>query len=157
MKGVGRGAAPRAVELVAPAKLTLWLRVVGVRADGYHLLEAEMVTLDLADSLHVAEADDAQVTVEWDDGSGDTRRGPGAAGGPPTASDDLVARALGAVGRRAHVRLVKRIPVGAGLGGGSADAAAILRWAGCHDRRVAASLGADVPFCVVGGRALVRG
>ena len=67
------------------------------------------------------------------------------------------ARALAAVGRRAHVRLDKRIPVGAGLGGGSADAAAVLRWAGCDDLAVAASLGADVPFCLVGGRARVTG
>ncbi len=54
-------------------------------------------------------------------------------------------------------RLVKRIPPGAGLGGGSADAAAILRWAGCADLEVAAGLGADVPFCLVGGRAAVTG
>jgi 4-diphosphocytidyl-2-C-methyl-D-erythritol kinase len=68
-----------------------------------------------------------------------------------------VTRALAAVGRRAAVRLVKRIPAGAGLGGGSSDAAAVLRWAGALDPQVAAGLGADVPFCVVGGRALVRG
>ena len=55
------------------------------------------------------------------------------------------------------MRLVKRIPAGAGLGGGSADAAAVLRWAGVLDPAVAAGLGADVPFCVVGGRALVTG
>ncbi len=66
-------------------------------------------------------------------------------------------RALALVGRRAHVRLDKRIPAGAGLGGGSADAAAILRWAGCHDAALAARLGADVPFCVAGGRARVGG
>jgi len=55
------------------------------------------------------------------------------------------------------VRLVKRVPAGAGLGGGSSDAAAVLRWAGVADPGVAARLGADVPFCVVGGRALVSG
>jgi 4-diphosphocytidyl-2-C-methyl-D-erythritol kinase len=55
------------------------------------------------------------------------------------------------------VRVVKRIPPGAGLGGGSADAAAVLRWAGCRDLAVAARLGADVPFCLVGGRAKVSG
>ena len=59
--------------------------------------------------------------------------------------------------RTAHVRLEKRIPVAAGLGGGSADAAAVLRWAGCDDLLLAASLGADVPFCLVGGRARVTG
>jgi 4-diphosphocytidyl-2-C-methyl-D-erythritol kinase len=55
------------------------------------------------------------------------------------------------------VQLIKRIPAGGGLGGGSTDAAAVLRWAGCDDLAVAVSLGADVPFCVVGGRARVRG
>ena len=61
------------------------------------------------------------------------------------------------VGRSAAVRIVKRIPAGAGLGGGSADAAAVLRWAGSTDLDVAARLGADVPFCVRGGRARVTG
>jgi 4-diphosphocytidyl-2-C-methyl-D-erythritol kinase len=62
-----------------------------------------------------------------------------------------------AVGRRARVVVDKRIPPGAGLGGGSADAAAVLRWAGCTDVDVASALGADVPFCVIGGRARVTG
>jgi 4-diphosphocytidyl-2-C-methyl-D-erythritol kinase len=51
----------------------------------------------------------------------------------------------------------KRVPAGAGLGGGSADAAAVLRWAGCDDVAVAARLGADVAFCLTGGRARVTG
>ena len=55
------------------------------------------------------------------------------------------------------VRLTKRIPLGGGLGGGSADAGAVLRWAGCDDLELAVTLGADVPFCVVGGRARVEG
>ena len=55
------------------------------------------------------------------------------------------------------MRLEKRIPAGAGLGGGSADAAAVLRWAGFADLEAAARLGADVAFCVVGGRARVTG
>ncbi len=59
---------------------------------------------------------------------------------------------------RPTVRLTKRIPPGAGLGGGSADAAAVLRWAGVvDDVALAARLGADVPFCVRGGRARVTG
>ena len=75
----------------------------------------------------------------------------------PTGPDNLVARALAVVGASASVRIVKRIPTGAGLGGGSSDAAAVLRWAGVDDLAVAARLGADVPFCVGGGRARVTG
>jgi len=75
----------------------------------------------------------------------------------PEGSGNLVVRALEAAGRRAAVRLRKRIPAGAGLGGGSSDAAAVLRWAGVADPAVALRLGADVPFCLVGGRALVGG
>jgi 4-diphosphocytidyl-2-C-methyl-D-erythritol kinase len=128
----------------ARAKLTLSLRIVGRRADGYHLLDAEMVTLDLADEL------------TFEDGEGfDVRGRDGVA--LDAGSFDLIPRAVAAVGRRARVRLDKRIPVGAGLGGGSADAAAVLRWAGNNDLALAVSLGADVPFCLVGGRARVRG
>jgi 4-diphosphocytidyl-2-C-methyl-D-erythritol kinase len=75
----------------------------------------------------------------------------------PVGDSNLIRRALKAVGRSASVRLRKNIPVGGGLGGGSADAAAVLRWAGVGDLAVAASLGADVPFCLVGGRARVGG
>jgi 4-diphosphocytidyl-2-C-methyl-D-erythritol kinase len=128
----------------ARAKLTVSLRVTGARADGYHLLDAEMVTLDLADELEFAPGDGLEII--------------GAAGGAVSEGDgNLVRRALAAVGRRAFVRLHKRIPPGAGLGGGSADAAAVLRWAGIDDLAVAGALGADVPFCLVGGRARVRG
>jgi 4-diphosphocytidyl-2-C-methyl-D-erythritol kinase len=128
----------------ALAKLTLGLRVTGTRADGYHLLDAEMVTVDLCDELVFDEGDRLDVvgTTGLD---------------VPTGDDNLVRRALQAVGRTAHVRLRKHIPSGAGLGGGSADAAAVLRWAGCTDLGLAASLGADVPFCLVGGRARVSG
>ena len=144
----------------APAKLTVSLRVTGVRDDGYHLLESEMVTLDLADTLEITDAVDfapgsgtgLEVVPDWPDGAGAWRD---LSVGPP--ADNLVGRALAAVGRRAGVRLVKRIPPGAGLGGGSADAAAVLRWAGCADPAVAAGLGADVPFCLAGGRARVSG
>jgi 4-diphosphocytidyl-2-C-methyl-D-erythritol kinase len=129
----------------APAKLTLSLRVTGVRADGYHLLDAEMVTVDLTDELTFGPGDGLSVAA------------PGSGPEVPTADDNLVRQALQAAGRQAHVTLRKRIPVGAGLGGGSADAAAVLRWAGCTDLAVAASLGADVPFCLVGGIARVRG
>jgi 4-diphosphocytidyl-2-C-methyl-D-erythritol kinase len=128
----------------ALAKLTLSLRVTGVRPDGYHEIDAEMVTLDLADDLTFADGDGLVIT-----GVG--------AGELSTGDDNLVRRALRAVGRTAHVELQKRIPAGGGLGGGSADAAAVLRWAGCDDIAVAAALGADVPFCLLGGRGRVTG
>lgn len=146
------------VVLTAPAKLTLSLRIIGRRGDGYHLIDAEMVTLDLADGLLV-EPGDGLVVVDADEADASPGR-PGATAGRlavPAGSDNLVARALALVGRRALVTLHKSIPPGAGLGGGSADAAAILRWAGFDDERRAAQLGADVAFCLRGGRARVRG
>jgi 4-diphosphocytidyl-2-C-methyl-D-erythritol kinase len=102
-----------------------------------------MVSLDLADTLTFADGDGLEV------------RGAGA--DVPVDADNLVVRALRAVGRTAMVTVDKQIPSGAGLGGGSADAAAVLRWAGVTDLGLAASIGADVPFCLVGGRARVRG
>ena len=128
----------------APAKLTVSLRITGVRADGYHLIDAEMVTLDYADVLEISEGDGLEIV------------GPYAAAVPP-GDDNLVRRALAMTARRASVRLDKQVPAGAGRGGGAADAAAILRWARCSDLVVAAGLGADVAFCVVGGRARVSG
>lgn len=140
------------VVLRAPAKLTLGLRVTGVRADGYHLLDTEMVTVDLADTLTVRPGRGLRVAVAPD------ARPPARSWSPvPDGPANLVSAALAAVGGEAAVDLVKRIPPGGGLGGGSADAAAVLRWAGCTDPAVAAALGADVPFCVAGGRARVRG
>lgn len=118
----------------AHAKLTLSLRITGTRPDGYHLIDAEMVSLDLADDLDIS-----------------------ASGANTLPADNLISKALHAVGRDAAVEVRKRIPAGAGLGGGSSDAAAVLRWAGCTDLDIAASVGADVPFCLVGGRARVRG
>ena len=126
----------------AGAKLTLSLRVTGRRDDGYHLLESEMVTLDLADTLLFGPGEGVELVPLVRS---------------PRFEPTLVTRALDAVSRQSFVRLEKRIPVGGGLGGGSADAAAVLRWAGCSDVDVAMSLGADVPFCLVGGRAMVRG
>ena len=133
--------------VAAPAKLTLSLRITGVRADGYHLIDAEMVTVDLCDELAFDAGDGFEIVDE-------------AGRGLPVPADDsnLVRRALRAVDRQAHVRLTKRIPAGGGLGGGSADAAAVLRWARrADDPALALSLGADVPFCCVGGRARVTG
>jgi 4-diphosphocytidyl-2-C-methyl-D-erythritol kinase len=133
--------------VVAPAKLTVSLRIVGVREDGYHLVDAEMVTLDLVDTLFVGNGDGLEFVDETD----------GDAMPLDVGEDNLVRRALRLCERRAHVRVHKRIRAGAGLGGGSADAAAMLRWAGYDDVVSAASIGADVAFCLVGGRARVRG
>ena len=129
----------------AAAKLTLSLRITGVRADGFHLIDAEMVTLDLADELTFADGDGLEVV------------GPVAGRAVPAGDDNLVrAGAARSSGGRRQVRLDKRIPPGAGLGGGSADAAAVLRWAGVRRPRAwPRRLGADVPFCLVGGRARV--
>lgn len=142
-----RGSRP--ATLRAHAKLTTTLRVTGVRNDGYHLIDAEMVSLDLHDVLTV----DPQ------------RRGLATTGpfadGLPLDDRNLVARALVAVGRTAHVTVDKQIPHGGGLGGGSADAASILAWAGhasdAAGLLAASRIGADVSFCLIGGRARVRG
>jgi 4-diphosphocytidyl-2-C-methyl-D-erythritol kinase len=138
------------IELPAHAKLTLSLRITGVRDDGYHLIDAEMVTLSLSD----------RVTIDPDRPTSTTASGR-YADGVPLGDDNLVARALQLAGRTAAVHLDKRIPHGGGLGGGSADAAAILRWAGwcgtVDELAAAARLGADIAFCLVGGRARVRG
>jgi 4-diphosphocytidyl-2-C-methyl-D-erythritol kinase len=137
------------VNVDAPAKLTLSLRVTGVRDDGFHLLDAEMVSIDLADTLIFDSGSGISVQDDVCGGLGVAR--------VPLGPENLVARALEATGRNAAVRIVKRIPAGAGLGGGSADAAAVLRWARCTDLALAVGLGADVPFCVSGGRARVTG
>lgn len=132
--------------LTAPAKLTVSLRVVGVRDDGYHLIDAEMVSLDLTDTIDLVESADVAVEIR------------GAAGlSIPADGDDLVARALRMVDVNASAVVAKSIPAGAGLGGGSSDAAAVLAWAGVTDLGVAVRLGADVAFCLVGGRARVSG
>jgi 4-diphosphocytidyl-2-C-methyl-D-erythritol kinase len=136
---------------LAHAKLTVSLKLVGLRNDGFHFIDAEMVSLDLADTLTFSEGSGLSITMA-----------DSAAGGlsvEPT-NDNLVAKALRAVQRQAHVAITKRIPAGGGLGGGSSDAAAVYRWAGRTtqaDVVAAAKLGADVSFCIVGGRARVSG
>jgi len=145
----------------AHAKVNLWLNVVGRRADGYHLLQSLIAFSDLADGLEALPSDGLSLALD----------GPGAAalGGE---ADNLVlkaARALAAeagVPPRASLRLTKRIPMAAGLGGGSADAAAALRvlsrlWrvelAPQRLMALAARLGADVPMCLAGRPALATG
>lgn len=137
--------------LRAHAKLTLHLRITGVRDDGYHLIDAEMVSLDLHDLITVSPGM-----------PGISASGP-FADGIPLDDSNLVVRALHAAGEdpSTGVHLDKRIPHGGGLGGGSTDAATVMRWAGFTttppDLQRASQLGADIPFCLVGGRARVRG
>ena len=148
---------------LAPAKLNLTLAIVGRRPDGFHDLHSVAVPLTLADRLSLAPAAGAQ----------DTLHVSGFDAGPPERN--LVLRAIdatrAAVGRGADavplaVRLEKRIPVAAGLGGGSSDAAAAIdaaieAWAAdpsLVDRSaIAARLGSDVPFFLGGGAALIEG
>ncbi len=133
-------------KIIAPAKLTLSLVITGVRSDGFHLIEAEMASLDIADIIDITDADTTTVTMS----------GPYAVG-VPTDETNLVSRALVLAGRTAQVHIEKHIPHGGGLGGGSTDAAAVLKWAQWSDVPAAARLGADIPFCLVGGRAIVTG
>jgi len=134
--------------VLAPAKLTWSLHVGSRRENGLHEIDAEMLTLDLADELVIVDGGEG-IVVE--SGSG-TR-----ANDLTLGSENLITRALDLAGRRAAVRLKKVIPLGGGLGGGSADAGAILRWARFEDPLDALQLGSDVPFCLLGGRARVRG
>lgn len=143
----------------AHAKVNITLAVLGTRADGYHLLDMLMQSVQLGDSLTFAPAGDLRLALH---------------GMPPIPSDgrNLALRAAQLLQDTYHVTkgacitLKKRIPVGAGLGGGSADAAAVLLgldrlW----DLRLpyeelaalGLALGADVPFCLSGGLARVQG
>ena len=128
------------VRVAAFSKLTLSLHVTGTRADGYHELDATMVSIDSPlDSLVLRPAVHTSLTVT----------GPFAAGVPADATN-LAWRAADACGAPVEIALHKGIPSGAGLGGGSADAAAVLV-ALDGDVATAARLGADVPFCMRGG------
>ena len=132
----------RSLSIVAPAKLNLALAVTGVRTDGYHDLRSVFATLDLSDLVRVARHTRLEVRNTRDIGTG----------------EDIAARAVRALatatGHDAHafVRIRKRIPIAAGLGGGSSDAAAVLRglallWGTDADLvQVAAGVGSDVPF-----------
>jgi len=131
--------------VAAPAKLTVSLAITSVRDDGMHEIDAEMVSLDFGDRLDISP------------GTGLTVVGADQTHTIGNDIDNLVTRALKLAGRDASVVLHKTIPPGAGLGGGSSDAAAILRWAGFTDLDAAAALGADIAYCMVGGRARVRG
>lgn len=159
--------APR-LRAAAPAKINFGLRLVGRRPDGYHEIESIFLPLDLADDLHLGLTRDVEprvtLAVEHEPGM------PGSA--IPTDDRNLAARAARAFLESAQlaaavdIRLAKRIPAAAGLGGGSSDAGAVLRTlaaafpdALCPDAvaRLALRLGADVPFFLDPRPALVTG
>ena len=146
----------------APAKINLFLHVDRPRSDGYHELESLVVFTDFGDRVWITASD--TLSLE--------RSGPFASALPADPQDDLclrAARALGAVFNRdeaVHIALEKNIPVAAGIGGGSTDAAAVLRalcrmWkidaAETRVGDVAAGLGADVPVCLGARTALIGG
>ena len=144
----------------APAKLNLYLDVLGRRDDGFHELETLFVSIDWADDLSLHLRTDhapAELEIEGDDTL-------------PADEDNLVLKAWRAAtadmvaAPAARFHLHKRIPIGAGLGGGSSNAAAALRlvrrWRGTLPRSahaLATALGSDVPFLLAGGAAIGRG
>lgn len=147
----------RSLRIPAYAKINLRLHILGRRVDGYHELRTIFQTISLHDTLELALTRERGVSLECNDPSLSTGR------------DNLVYRAADAMRRElklrggVRARLTKRIPVGRGLGGGSSDAAAALigmqRLAGKRIPtprllEIAAGLGADVPFFLLGGHAL---
>lgn len=141
---------PRELICEAPAKINLYLAIKGKRPDGYHDLETRMVKITLADRLHLVRRDSG-ITVECPESD------------LPTGEGNLVHRAaksfftaLG-TGGGVHIVLEKKVPIAAGLGGGSSDAAAVLRglnmlygfpFSSEQLVDLARPLGADVPFFV---------
>ncbi len=149
---------PRRATVPALAKINLDLRVLGKRPDGFHELRTIFQTISLADRLEIAFARSRRSEVVLDD--------------PLAIPDNLAARAARLVldamrvNGRVEMRLIKRIPMGAGLGGGSSDAAAVLLALPALAGRalpldslaaIAAELGSDVPFFLLGGRAAAIG
>ena len=129
----------------APAKINLTLHVTGQRADGYHLLDSLVVFADIGDRLW------------FDPGSAMSLEVTGPfAEGVPTDQSNLVWRAAEACGWSGHIRLEKNLPHGAGIGGGSSDAAAVLRQCG-GSQDAALALGADVPVCLSHAPQRMRG
>lgn len=163
----------KTIRVVAPAKLNLGLRVTGRRADGYHTLASLFVPIDLSDELEIELARDAARGARETGAPLDVALTlSGDVPGVPTGDANLAVRAARAYGEaaglagRARLRLLKRIPAAAGLGGGSSDAGAVLRGldrltGGTVDRagleRIALGLGADVPFFLDPRPAFVTG
>ena len=146
----------------APAKVNLWLRVVGKRDDGYHLIDSLMVPVGLYDEIEIIRGKRSKgiLTVTCDD--------PGVPSGEKNLAYRAASLLLGQKGVQdaVHIHIRKRIPVGGGLGGGSSDAAATLLGLnrlfhlGCRRREIlslASGLGADVPFFIYGRPARARG
>lgn len=146
------------VELPAPAKLNLFLHVVGRRDDGYHLLQSAFVLIDWCDTLHVERRTDGRL-VRHDLGA-------------KLPEDDLCLRAARALQQAsgttlgADISVDKQVPWGAGMGGGSSDAATVLlalnrlwdlRWPLEKLSAIGLALGADVPFFLGGRNAWVEG
>jgi 4-diphosphocytidyl-2-C-methyl-D-erythritol kinase len=138
------------VEVLAPAKVNLTLHVTGRRADGYHLLDSLVMFADMGDRIRVREAEESTLTVT----------GP-MARGVPVDERNLVLQAAATMGATGHFTLDKHLPHAAGLGGGSADAAATLRALSVLTGRplpeAPETLGADVPVCLSGVSARMRG
>jgi 4-diphosphocytidyl-2-C-methyl-D-erythritol kinase len=167
------------VEVEAPAKVNLFLEILFRRADGFHELETLMAPVGLYDQVSLAANSTGVLSLacRWARGVEGYRTRHGAAGtglweAIPAEGDNLALRSLILLRRRAgveagaDVRLVKRIPAAAGLGGASSDAAAVLvaaniawrlGWSRRQLTEVAAELGSDVPFFLHGGPCLCRG
>ncbi|MBN1394482.1 MAG: 4-(cytidine 5'-diphospho)-2-C-methyl-D-erythritol kinase [Pirellulales bacterium] len=162
----------------APAKLNLFFEVLGRRGDGYHEIETLMVPIGLYDTLLFEEDSSGQILFECRGNSRESRSQDNIAAlgqSPavlPANRENLVVRAVDLFRRRAgvrrgaRVRLIKRIPIAGGLGGGSSDAAAALvaanegwqlGWPRSELRSLAAELGSDVPFFLADGPAVCRG
>ncbi|HVF54226.1 MAG TPA: 4-(cytidine 5'-diphospho)-2-C-methyl-D-erythritol kinase [Actinomycetota bacterium] len=152
------------IEMRAYAKVNLFLAVHSRRPDGFHEIDTVLHGIDLADNVVVEERGTAGVEVRL-------VRGEGFEGALPAGDDELCTRAARALlgeapGLGAEITITKRIPLGSGMGGGSADAAAVLRaldelWGlglGVDGLTpIAARLGSDVPYFIRGGTARARG
>jgi 4-diphosphocytidyl-2-C-methyl-D-erythritol kinase len=159
------------IRIQAPAKLNLFFEVLGKRSDGFHEIETLMAPIGLYDELvFEASTDNVEVDCHWSEPS--VRGSHSTLGDLPSATNNLATRAVmllrerAGVEQGARIRLVKRIPAAAGLGGGSSDAAAALiaanlgwglGWSRARLSELAATLGSDVPFFLAGGPAICRG
>jgi 4-diphosphocytidyl-2-C-methyl-D-erythritol kinase len=160
------------ITIHAPAKLNLSLAVIDRRSDGYHDIESLMVPVTLHDTLHVTPTAEPGISLRVRWGGRLARIDPAYSGDVPTGPGNLVVRAAEALAREAgvdrglEIELVKQIPAGAGLGGGSSDAAAVLQaaadawqldWPVERLAALGATLGSDIPWFFAGGPATVSG